>query len=369
MSDKRDYYDVLEVDRGADEAAIKKAFRKKAMQYHPDRNDAPDAEDRFKEIQEAYAVLSDSQKRASYDRFGHQGVDMGAGFQGFQGGFGDIFGDIFGEIFGGGRGRTRARRGAHLEYTLDLEFEEAAFGCEKEISLPRTEGCKRCSGTGAATTKDLATCGQCGGSGQLHISQGFFQISQPCVACRGEGKIIKKPCESCGGQGAVRKTKTYTVQVPPGADDNVRIRLPGQGEEGLNGGPPGDLFVRPRVAPHEVFRREGNDIWLDQPVSFPQATLGAAITVPTLHGDEELEIPAGTQPGTVLTLEGKGTADVHGGRPGDQHVKVVLQVPRKLSKEQEDLLRAYAHAGGEKVEAPEEGFLDRVKHTLADLFD
>jgi molecular chaperone DnaJ len=372
MSEKRDYYELLGVQKNAGETEIKKAFRKKAMKYHPDRNDAPEAEEKFKEVQEAYAVLSDSEKRGRYDQFGHQGVDFGAGgFSGFQGGFGDIFGDIFGEMFGmGGGGRNRARRGADLEYTLDMSFEEACFGCEREIQIPKVEACKKCSGTGAASSKDMTTCGQCSGSGTMHISQGFFTISRPCVACGGKGKNIRKPCKGCSGKGMVHKSRTYTVQVPPGADENIRIRLGGQGEEGENGGPAGDLFVRPRVADHDFFRRRGNDILYDLTVSFPQATLGATVNVPTIHGDEEFEIPAGTQPGAVFRMEGKGTDDIHGGRRGDQKIHCTLQVPKKLSKEQKDLLVAYAKAGGEEVQDHHgEGFLDRVKSTLGDLFD
>lgn len=370
MSDKRDYYDVLGITRAADGGEVKKAFRKLAMKYHPDRNPGDaEAEEKFKEIQEAYSILSDDEKRRSYDQFGHQGVQFGpGGFQGFEGGLGDIFGDLFGEMFGMRGGRRRPTRGAHLEYTLDVTFDEAVYGCEKKIEIPRVETCDPCMGSGAADSNSVRTCATCQGSGTVHISQGFFAISRPCHACEGRGKTITDPCTSCQGRGRRRNVKTYTVHVPPGADASVRIRLGGQGEEGENGGPPGDLFVRLRVSPHETFEREGNDIWCEVPISFPQAALGADVEVPTLWGVETLEVPAGTQSHHVFTIEGKGADDVHGGPKGDHKVRVRVQVPKTLTKAQREHLKAYAEAGGDEVH-DEEGFLDKVKSKLAEMFD
>ncbi len=373
MSQKRDYYEVLGVSRGAGEGEVKKAFRKLAMQYHPDKNPGDaSAEERFKEVQEAYAVLSDADKRRGYDQFGHQGVDFGpGGFSGFGGGGGgleDILGGIFGGMFGMGGGRNRPTRGADLEYTMDIGFEEAAFGCDKKIEIPRIESCNHCMGSGAASKEGLQRCRTCQGSGTLHISQGFFQIARTCSTCQGSGQVVKDPCKSCDGQGQRKIEKSYTIHIPAGADHTVRIRVAGQGEEGGRGGPAGDLYVRLRVKPHERFRREGNDILLDVPVSFPQLALGAEIEVPTLRGNEKLKIPAGTQGHHVFTLEEHGTDDVRGGPRGSQRVRVVLQVPRSLTKKQREALRTYAEAGGDEVQE-EEGFLDKVKHKISEMFE
>lgn len=368
---KRDYYEVLSVGKNADEGEIKKAFRKLAMKFHPDKNPGDKAaEAAFKEVQEAYAVLSDPAKRRAYDQHGHQGVDFGAGgFQGFGAGqFEGIFGDLFGEMFGFA-GRSRPGRGADLEYALEIGFEEACFGCEKSFELPRVETCAHCMGSGAASKADVVRCPRCQGSGRIHVSQGFFAISQTCPGCRGRGSSVKKPCGTCKGEGQVESVKKYTVHVPPGSDEGIRIRLTGQGEEGVNGGPPGDLYVRPRVTPHKTFKRDGNDILLDQPVTFPQLALGAALTVPTIRGEAPLKIPAGTQPDAVLVLEEQGTDDVHGGNRGDQRVRLRLQVPRSLSPAQAEALRAYAAAGGEAVAVEEEGFLDKVKQKISKILE
>lgn len=347
MADKRDYYEVLGIQKGASDDEIKKAFRKMAMKYHPDRNpDNKEAEEKFKEVNEAYAVLSDPDKKDKYDRFGFAGVDPNAGFGGggFSGGFGgfeDIF-DMFGGFggFGGGgqRRRNGPRKGNDLQYQVTITFEEAAFGCKKEIELTKYVECKTCSGTGAAPGTSKKTCPHCGGTGTVTTTQrtpfGAFQSSSPCPECGGTGQINETPCSDCGGQGKVRKTVKINVDIPAGVDNESVISLRGQGEPGENGGPAGDLYIITRVKPHDMFTRKGTDLWLEIPISFDQAALGADITVPTLEGKVSYKVPAGTQPNTVFRLKGKGVTSLKNGRKGDMYVKVILEVPTKLNGKQ-----------------------------------
>ncbi|HZQ91249.1 MAG TPA: molecular chaperone DnaJ [Terriglobales bacterium] len=343
---KRDYYEVLGVARGASEQEIKSAYRKLAMQYHPDRNPGnSDAEERFKECSEAYAVLADGDKRAQYDRFGHAGVSSagGVGFDPtiFQD-FGDIFSDLFGfgDLFGasGGRRRNRAQRGADLREDLSLEFEEAAFGVETEVHIRRHEGCEACGGTGAAKGKEPATCRTCGGRGQVRYQQGFLTIARTCPACAGAGRVIADPCAKCHGEGRVIRERRIEVKVPAGVEDGTRMRFSGQGEGGVNGGPAGDLYVVFHVKEHSFFERDGKDLHCAIPISFSQAALGAQITVPTLDGEHLLRIPEGTQTGTTFRIRNKGIASLNGHGKGDLYVQVKVQTPTRLSKQQRALL-------------------------------
>lgn len=366
---RRDYYEVLGVSREAGEAEIKKAYRRAAMKYHPDRNPDDDAAaERFKEIQEAYDVLSDAQKRAAYDRFGHAGVDgagMGGGHPGGGDPFSDIFGDVFGDIFGGGRrGRRQAARGADLRYILELTLEEAAGGCEQKIRVPTAETCERCEGSGAEPGTTPETCPTCGGHGDVRIQQGIFSIQQPCPQCRGSGRIVGSPCRDCQGQGRVQREKTLSVKIPAGVDTGDRIRVAGEGEAGQNGAPPGDLYVQVKVRPHELFEREGSNLICQMPVAFVTAALGGEIEVPTLDGRVSLKIPEGTQSGRVFRLRGKGIRSVHGGGPGDLMVMVQVETPIKLNDEQRELLRrleASLEAGGDRHSPRTRSWLDGVK--------
>ena len=370
---KRDYYKVLEVARNASEADIKKAYRRLAMKYHPDRNpDDKDAEERFKEAKEAYEVLTDAQKRAIYDQHGHDGIDAarqgGGGAGGFGGGadFGDIFGEVFGDIFGGGRrgGRSQVFRGADLRYELELELPQAVFGHTTEIEIPRLMECETCHGSGAAKGHSPVTCDQCQGSGQMRISQGFFQLQQPCNRCRGTGRIVKNPCDTCLGQGRVRRTKKLSVKVPAGVSTGDRIRLGGEGEAGRNGGPPGDLYIEMNVKPHPIFEREGDDLSCEVPVSFATAVLGGAVNVPTLEGEVSLKIPAETQSGRVFRLRDKGVKPVRGGDRGDLFCRVVVETPVNLSAEQRELLKKFdqsLRSDGRGHTPREEGFFEGVK--------
>src|SRR6478735_592413 len=372
---KRDYYQLLDVPRTATEAEIKKAYRRLAMKYHPDRNPGDhEAEGRFKEMKEAYEVLTDAPKRAAYDQFGHAGVDAtrGGGGGGFdpRDAFGDIFGDVFGDIFGGGRrgGRSQVYRGADLRYELELDLEQAVFGTTVEIEVPKLSECETCHGSGAAKGSNPIQCETCHGSGQVRVSQGFFQLQQTCPRCRGSGKIVKNPCDTCLGQGRVRRTKRLSVKVPPGVDNGDRIRLSGEGEAGRNGGPPGDLYVEVHVRPHEIFEREGENLSCEVPVSFATATLGGAVVVPTLDGQVSLKIPAETQSGRVFRLRDKGVKPVRGGARGDLFCKVMVETPVKLSGEQKELLRKFeaslkAHEG--RHTPREEGFFEGVKRFLS----
>src|SRR6266581_2245967 len=351
---KRDYYSTLGVNRDASDEEIKKAYRKLAMKHHPDRNpDDKASEDKFKDAKEAYEVLSDPKKRAAYNQFGHAGVDpaaFGAGARGFGGqegfgGFADAFGDIFGEIFGnagGARGRgSGVFRGADLRYNLELSLEEAARGTEARIRIPAMEECATCHGSGAKAGTQAKTCPTCNGQGQVRVSQGFFSIQQTCPQCHGSGKIIPEPCASCGGAGRVRKHKTLSVKIPAGVDQDDRIRLSGEGEAGINGGPSGDLYVVVNLKPHAVFQRQNSDLHCDMPIGFATAALGGEIEIPTLDGHAKLKIPSETQTGQVFRLRGKGIKGVRSATHGDLYCHVSIETPVKLTARQRDLLREF----------------------------
>lgn len=345
---KRDYYEILGVQRGATDQEIKSAYRKLALQYHPDRNpNNPDAEEKFKECSEAYAVLADNEKRGLYDRFGHAGVGgVGAG-QGFDASsfqdFSDIFGEFFGfgDLFSGGRGgkRTRAQRGADLREDITLEFEEAVFGAEKQITYRKQENCEVCNGSGSAGGKAPATCRTCGGRGQVRYQQGFFSIARTCPNCQGTGSVISDPCAKCKGEGRVLQSKTIDAKVPAGVEDGTRIRFSGVGEAGIHGGPAGDLYVVLHVKEHPFFQRQGTDLYCVVPISVTQAALGAEIEVPTLDGEQALKIPEGTQSGTMLKLRNKGVPVLNGHGKGDLFIEVRVQTPTKLTKRQRELLQ------------------------------
>jgi molecular chaperone DnaJ len=336
---KRDYYEVLGVNRDASEDEIKKAYRKLAMQHHPDRNpDNPKAEEKFKEAKEAYEVLSSEDKRAAYDRFGHQGVEAGAGMGAGAGGFADAFGDIFSEIFGGGRARSNVYRGADLRYNLEISLEEAARGTETKIRIPTLETCETCGGSGAKAGTEPVTCPTCQGQGQVRIQQGFFSLQQSCPRCSGTGKIIRDPCGTCSGAGRVRRQKTLSVKIPAGVDEGDRIRLTGEGEAGVNGGPPGDLYVVVRLKPHQVFQREDSDLHCEMPISFTTAALGGEIEIPTLEGSAKIKIPPETQTGKVFRLRGKGIKGVRSQSYGDLMCHVVVETPVSLTPRQKELL-------------------------------
>jgi molecular chaperone DnaJ len=343
---KRDYYEVLQVQRTATDQEIKSSYRRLAMQYHPDRNpDNKDAEEKFKECSEAYAVLSDTEKRAAYDRFGHAAVGgNGGGAGGFDPNmvdFSEIFTDMFGmgDLFGRGRGRTRAQRGADLREDIQLEFEEAVFGIEKSARVRRHEQCESCHGSGAAPGKAPVTCRKCGGRGQERFQQGFFSVSRTCSTCGGAGQVITDPCLSCRGQGAVARERAIQVKVPAGVEDGTRIRYTGQGEAGVHGGLPGDLYIVLHVKEHKFFEREGKDLFCVVPVSYGQAALGAEIAIPTLEGDYKMKVPEGTQAGTQIKLRGRGVPVLNGHGKGDLYVQIKVQTPTKLTKRQKELLQ------------------------------
>ncbi|MEE8300817.1 MAG: molecular chaperone DnaJ [Candidatus Tectomicrobia bacterium] len=355
---KQDYYELLGVSRNATEEEIKKSYRKLALKYHPDRNpNNPEAEEQFKQAAEAYEVLHDSEKRSLYDRYGHEGLQS-AGFQGFQGfddifsSFGSIFEDFFG--FGGGgrqRGRRAGRAGADLRYDQQISFEEAVFGTEKVLEFEKMETCIHCLGKRTAPGTSPTTCATCGGIGQVERRQGFFALRTTCPHCRGEGTMITKPCPECRGDGMVRTPKKLSVKIPAGVDEGARLRLTSEGEEGVNGGPSGDLYVVIYVKPHEFFERDANNVHCHVPISFPQAALGADIEVPSLHGLQTLTIPRGVQTGETLSLHGCGIPDVRSGRKGDQIVHIEVKTPTHLSARQEELLRELATFEGEETKA------------------
>jgi molecular chaperone DnaJ len=367
---KRDYYQVLGLGREATDEEIKKAYRKLAMKYHPDRNpDDKTAEESFKEGKEAYEMLSDPKKRAAYNQYGHAGVDpsMGGGAgAGFNGGFSEAFGDIFGEIFGGagrGRGQSGVYRGADLRYNLEISLEEAARGAEKQIKIPAAETCEVCKGTGAKAGTSPITCRTCGGQGAVRVSQGFFSVQQTCPTCQGQGKMNANPCNPCNGQGKVKRSKTLSVKIPPGVDNDDRIRLTGEGEAGQNGGPGGDLYVVISLKQHDVFQREGADLHCEMPISFVTAALGGEIEIPTLDGKAHIKIPAETQSGQTFRLRGKGVKPVRSNIAGDLFCHVAIETPVKLTSEQKDLLRQFdklSEAQGSKQKPREQGFFDKV---------
>ena len=367
---KRDYYEVLGISRGASEDELKKAYRKLALKHHPDKN--PDgraeAEERFKELTEAYQVLSDPERRGLYDRFGHAAFEQGAGagFD-FTAGFEDIIGDLFGDFFGTGRsrgGRGRAHRGQDLRYDLEIAFEEAAVGCEKTIGVPRMASCDTCSSRGARPGTSPKTCPQCRGSGQVRFQQGFFSIAKTCGHCNGQGTIIANPCATCGGTGTQRKTSQLSLKIPGGVDTGSRLKLRGEGEAGGNGGPPGDLYVVLRVREHSLFTREGNDIVCDVPVSFAQAALGVELDVPTLDGPAKVKVPCGTQSAQTFRLKGRGFPDLNGYGRGDEIIRVVVETPRRLSPRQRELLEEFARLAGEEVHPLSKSFLEKVRAML-----
>ncbi len=367
---KRDFYEVLGVNRDVADGDLKKAYRKLAMKYHPDKNpDNAKAEEQFKEVKEAYEVLSDPQKRAAYDQYGHAGVDqsagMGAGGAGF-GGFSDAFGDIFGDIFGGGRsgGRSNVYRGADLRYNLDISLEDAARGTEIKIRVPAMETCGTCSGKGAKPGTEPVTCGTCRGQGQVRMSQGFFSIAQTCPDCHGSGKVIKTPCGDCHGQGRIKRQKTLSVKIPAGVDESDRIRLSGEGEAGVNGGPAGDLYVVIQIKPHNVFSRDGNDLHCEMPISFGTAALGGEITIPTLDGSAKLKIPPETQTGRAFRLRGKGVKGVRSSTFGDLMCHVVVETPVNLTERQRELLAELEDISSEDMphhNPKAKSWMDKVK--------
>jgi molecular chaperone DnaJ len=369
---KRDYYEVLGLAKDASEQDITKAYRKLAMKYHPDRNnggDAKESEEKFKEAKEAYEVLSDASKRAAYDRFGHAGVGQGGG--GFGGGpegfsgFADAFGDIFSDIFGGGRGgRSAVYRGADLRYSMEITLEQAAEGFATEIRVPSWETCETCSGSGAKPGTSPKTCGTCGGAGNVRLSQGFFSIQQTCPTCRGAGKVIADPCSDCSGAGRIKKNKVLEVTIPQGIDEGQRIRLSGKGEPGMNGGPPGDLYVEIHLKQHAVFQRDGDDLHCEVPIGVTTAALGGDVEVPTLSGKANLEIGEGTQSGKTYRLRGKGIKGVRSSYPGDLYCHVNVETPVRLSEKQKKLLReleASLKAGGTKHSPQEKSFVEKMK--------
>jgi len=340
---KRDYYTVLDVARTATEVEIKKAYRRLAMKYHPDRNpNDHEAEDKFKECKEAYEVLTDAQKRAIYDQHGHEGLAARGGGGGFSAAdaFSDIFGDVFGDIFGGGRrGGRQVFRGADLRYDLELDLEQAVFGHESEVEFTTLGECEPCKGSGAEPNSKVVSCETCHGSGQVRLQQGFFAVQQTCPRCKGRGQVITEPCDHCLGQGRIRRKKNLAVKVPAGVDNGDRIRLAGEGEAGRNGGPPGDLYVEIRVREHAIFERDGSHLSCEVPVSFGTATLGGTVEVPTLGGNVDLKVPAETQSGRVFRLREKGVKPVRGGPTGDLFCRVVVETPVNLTDEQKGLLR------------------------------
>lgn len=381
MAEKRDFYEVLGVSKDASDEEIKKAYRKLAKKYHPDLNPGDkEAEEKMKEVNGAYEILSDKEKRAKYDQFGHAGVDPSYGAGGFSGGFSGDFGDfgdlgdIFGSFFGGGfsgggrsssQRRNAPRRGDDISVRLTLTFEEAAFGCTKDITVTRVEKCSTCNGTGAKAGTQAETCPTCGGSGQVRTTQrtpfGVFQSSTVCSTCGGKGKIIKTPCETCDGKGYVRKKFTVSVKIPAGINEGQTISVGGQGSAGMNGGPNGDIYVTVTIAPHDIFTRKGSDVLVELPVTFVQATLGATLVVPTIDGKVEYNLPEGTQPGAVFRLKNRGIQNLHGRGRGDQYIKVNVEIPKNLSKSQKDILKKFEESVGDSNYSNKKSFGEKIK--------
>lgn len=371
---KRDLYEVLGVAKDASADDIKKAYRKLAMKHHPDRNpDDKHAEEKFKEVQSAYEILSDDQKRAAYDRYGHAAFEPGGGAGGFGAGaaganFSDIFGDVFGDIFGGGRARGGPQRGADLRYSLEIDLEEAVRGTKVQIKVPKLETCNTCEGSGAKKGSTPVTCTTCKGHGQVRVQQGFFTLQQTCPACRGSGKQIKDPCPDCRGQGRVQKQKTLQVNIPAGVDNGDRIRLAGEGEAGPQGGPAGDLYVQVSVKEHEFFTRDGNDLYCEVPVSFVDAALGGELEVPTMDGRVKLKIPAESQTGKLFRVRGKGVPSVRGSGQGDLICRIVLETPVNLNGKQKELLREFQQSLRGATNSPRsQGWFDSVKKFFNEL--
>ena len=377
MATKRDFYEVLGVPKNASDDEIKKSYRKLAMKFHPDRNQGDaSAEVKFKEAKEAYEMLSDAEKRAAYDQFGHAGVDPnmrgpGAGAGGF-GGFGESFGDIFGDIFGQTRrqqaGGRQVFRGNDLSYAMEVSLEEAAAGKESEIRIPSFDECDTCHGTGAKAGTSPKTCGTCQGQGVVQMRQGFFSVQQNCPHCRGTGKIITDPCTPCHGQGKIKRQKTLEIKIPAGIDDGMRIRSTGNGEPGSNGGPPGDLYIEIRIKKHDVFQRDGDDLHCAVPISFTTAALGGEISVPTLSGEAAIDLPEGTQTGKQFRLRGKGIKGVRSSFPGDLYCHITVETPVKLTEHQRKLLKELDESlkkGGDKHSPSEAGWADKLKNLFS----
>ena len=378
----KDYYDILGVNKSASEAEIKKAYRKLAIKYHPDKNQGDKkAEEKFKELSQAYEVLSDPSKRQQYDQFGHAAFTGAGRNTGGGGGFHDPF-DIFSQVFSGGGGggfsfedlfggggssrrRSGPIGGADLRYDLEIDFEDAVYGADKKIKIPRMDTCKSCNGNGCADNSGKESCSHCNGTGQVAMSQGFFSVRQSCPICKGEGEIIKNPCRKCHGEGRVRTEKTLKIHIPPGVDTGSRLRVSGEGEGGVRGGSPGDLYVVMHVRPHEVFQRDGLDILCEIPIDFPTAALGGVIEVPTITGKTKMKIPPGTQNRTVLRLKGKGIPSLRGGgRRGDQHLRVFVEVPKSLNKEQKELLKKYSEVQNSSSHPIMAAFLKKAKNFI-----
>ena len=368
---KRDYYEILGVDRNVSDDDLKKAYRKLARQHHPDLHvgdqQKKSAEEKFKEINEAYETLSDQERRKRYDMFGHAGAQQGGpGFEGFdfgRGGFGDVFNDIFEDFFGQARGggATRAERGNDLQYNLEITFEEAVYGKEAKLKIPRWEICVDCKGTGAKSAAAIKPCASCKGTGQLRFQQGFFSVSRPCGQCEGTGHFVTEPCSTCQGRQRVYKERTIAVHIPAGIETGMRLRLSNEGEHGPNGGPPGDLYVAVTVRPHQIFHRKGLDIACDVPVNLVTAVLGGKVEVPTLKGQTIIKVPPGTQHDKVLRIKGLGIPSLKGGSTGDQVYTIKVQIPTKLTARQKELLMEYAKESGMSMEANGDGFFDKMK--------
>lgn len=368
---KRDYYEILGVDRNVSDDDLKKAYRKLARQHHPDLHvgdqQKKSAEEKFKEINEAYETLSDQERRKRYDMFGHAGAQQGgSGFEGFdfgRGGFGDVFNDIFEDFFGQARGggATRAERGNDLQYNLEIDFEEAVYGKEAKLKIPRWEICIDCKGTGAKSAASIKPCASCKGTGQLRFQQGFFSVSRPCGQCEGTGHFVTEPCSTCQGRQRVYKERTIAVHIPAGIETGMRLRLSNEGEHGPNGGPPGDLYVAVTVRPHKIFHRKGLDIACDVPVNLVTAVLGGKVEVPTLKGETIIKVPPGTQHDKVLRIKGLGIPSLKGGTTGDQVYTIKVKIPTKLTARQKELLMEYAKESGMSMEANGDGFFDKMK--------